>query len=91
MDRESFRQMLQDEGYKPVAREIEPGYALDDHDHAWDTKGLVLRGSFTIACDGRSRTYGAGEVFELAARTAHTEHAGAEGADLLVGRRMVPE
>lgn len=89
MDQQSFERMLLDEGYKPVEREIEAGLSVDEHDHAWDTKGLVLRGSFTIDCGGGSRTYGVGQIFEVGAGVAHTEGTGDDGAHILVGRRVV--
>ena len=91
MDMEAFEKMLGDEGYKAVSRQIEPNLAIDEHDHAWDTKGMVLRGSFTITSEISDRTYGPGEIFELAAGIPHTEGTGADGADLLVGRRTVAD
>lgn len=90
MDEDTFAAAVAAEGYKVVARDVAPNAALDEHDHAWDTKGLVAAGAFTIAAGGTSRTYGAGEVFELGAGVPHTEGAGPEGARLVVGRRAKP-
>jgi hypothetical protein len=41
----------------------------------------------TLASDGASRTYRAGEVFEMAAGCEHSERYGPEGARTLVGRK----
>lgn len=87
MDQEQFAARVQAEGYGIVTREVEPGFALPEHHHDWDAKGLVLGGSFTIGYGGESRTYAVGEVFALAKGTPHTESAGPEGARLVVARR----
>ena len=90
MDRDAFVEMVTAEGYTAVDRTLEPGMDLDEHDHAWDSKGLILDGAFTVHCVGEeSRTYSAGEIFVVAAGVAHTEGTGPDGAHLMVGRRKI--
>lgn len=87
MNRQEFETALSAEGYKPVHRTLDANMDVAAHDHAWDTRGLVLGGAFTIDCGGDARTYGPGEVFELGAGIEHTERTGPDGAELVVGRR----
>ncbi|TMV04218.1 cupin [Ruegeria sediminis] len=87
MDETEFAKTLRAQGYDVLTRDVEPELALDEHDHAWDVKGLVLSGAFNITAEGRSRTYETGQSFELAAGVPHTVSAGSQGARLLLGRR----
>lgn len=87
MDEKGFERQLRAEGFDVLTREVEPGSALDEHDHDWDVKGLVLRGAFLIETGGESHAYAAGQSFELAAGVPHSESSGSEGALLLLGRR----
>jgi hypothetical protein len=41
----------------------------------------------TLTSQGQSRTYRAGEIFEMAAGCEHSERHGPEGTKCLVGRR----
>lgn len=91
MDRNAFEKTLRAEGYEVLTRDVAAGSALDEHDHARDSKGLILNGSFTVDAEGESRTYKAGEFFALAAGIPHAERAGADGARILLGRRAVAD
>lgn len=87
-DAAAFEAALRAEGFQEVVRrEIPPGDALPDHEHAWEVRGLVLAGRFTVRDGAGVQDCGPGEVFALPARQAHTEAAGPEGAALLIGRR----
>lgn len=86
-DAATFEAALRREGFQEILRrEIPPGQAPDEHEHSWDVRGLVLRGRFTVQGE-RLQDCGPGEVFTLSAGHRHTEAAGPEGADLLIGRR----
>lgn len=89
MNRQDFEKAVAAEGYSPAHRVLEANMDVDPHDHAWDTKGLVIDGSFTIDCAGHARTYGPGDIFELGAGIEHSEQTGPAGAELVVGRRKV--
>jgi redox-sensitive bicupin YhaK (pirin superfamily) len=43
-----------------------------------------------LTTDGASRTYRAGDVFEMTAGCVHSEQYGPEGSESLVGRRSKP-
>lgn len=89
-DATRFEAALRQNGFQEVLRrEISPGQALDDHAHAWEVRGLVLRGRFTVREAERVQDCGPGEMFTLLAGHPHAEAAGTEGAELLVGRRHI--
>ena len=88
MDRASFELKLKNEGYREVEpREMEPNCSRAEHAHPFDVAALVLSGEITIGVAGESRTYRAGDSFEMAADCPHTEDVGSEGVRYLVGRR----
>jgi quercetin dioxygenase-like cupin family protein len=87
VDVEAFRAALAAEGYEAVERVLPPGPRSDTHTHPFHAKALILEGVFTITVDGTPTTYGAGEVFALAAGTPHEEEPGPEGVRYLAGRK----
>ncbi len=87
MNEAEFEQALRRDGYQVVRRDMEPGHVAPEHDHAWDTRGMVVTGEFTIGIAGDSTTYREGQVFDVAAGVEHTERHGPAGGHLLVGRR----
>lgn len=87
-DTAAFTASLLAAGYaEVVTREIAPNLAVPEHTHAWDARGLVLAGRFSVVSAAGAQACAAGQGFELAAGTPHTETSGPEGATLLVGRR----
>ena len=85
-----FEAHLKAENYdQRVVWERLPGYALGEHQHAFDACALVTEGDFTLVVDGVTTNYAAGEIFRLPAGTLHHESAGLSGARYVVGRRMV--
>ena len=67
MDAETFEATLCRDGFSEIfRREIAPGNALPEHQHAWDARGLVLRGRFRVEEPGGVvQDCGPGEFFEL--------------------------
>lgn len=87
MTEDDFTAALRRDGFQEILRRrIPPGEALPDHHHAWEVRGLVLAGRFRVA-GARLQDCGPGEVFTLPPGEPHAESAGAEGAELLIGRR----
>ncbi|MBK1661344.1 cupin domain-containing protein [Paracraurococcus ruber] len=85
---DKFEAALRADGFQEIVRrEIPAGQELGEHDHAWDVRGLVLRGRFMVREAARLQDCGPGEVFTLEAKCPHEEGAGPEGAALLIGRR----
>jgi len=88
MDQTSFEAELHAAGYTDiVARDMEAGRFNAEHTHEFDARGLITGGEFTLTCAGEPRVLHAGDVFEMAAGTPHTELCGAGGASYVVGRR----
>lgn len=64
MDARAFESRASEDGFKVVEKSVEPDSVSAEHEHAWDTFGLVTAGAFTIDVDATPRTYRAGETFE---------------------------
>jgi len=89
MDRTAFEAGLARDGYTPVSVSMEPNKINAEHLHPFDARLLVLEGSMTVTReDGPTRTYAAGEIFEMPRGTKHAEIAGETGATYLAGRRF---
>ena len=83
-----FETALLADHYSTLTTVIRPsGYILSEHQHPFDACALITAGDITLTVAGISRTYGAGDIFRLAAATAHLESAGPAGVTYLVGRR----
>ena len=88
MDKSEFDAQLKADGYTEIeTKSVAPKPANEAHGHAFGVRGLVLAGAFTVIQDGTSRTYKPGEVFVVAPGCEHSEEVGAEGAQILVGRK----
>jgi uncharacterized Ntn-hydrolase superfamily protein len=61
--------------------------ANERHGHPYAVRGLVLAGTFTVTLANDSKTYRPGEIFSVEAGLEHSEEIGADGAEVLVGRR----
>ncbi len=76
-------------GYSPVQHmERAAGFSMGEHQHPFDACARVTAGTFFITLKGVQHSYAAGDIFELAAGTLHSEHAGPDGAAYLAGRRQ---
>ena len=77
MERAEFERKLRAEGYTEFFdRQMEAGEAGPEHGHEFDALLLVLSGEMTIACNGKSETFCAGELCSVPAGTPHTEQFG---------------
>lgn len=88
MDTADFEAGLKADGYTEIERKrYEPRPANGEHGHHFSVRGLILDGAFIVTLEGVERTYRKGDIFEVAADRMHFEEVGADGAELLVGRR----
>jgi quercetin dioxygenase-like cupin family protein len=88
MDRNTFEASLRAEGYEIVTNAMRPNAVNAEHAHGFDARLLVVEGAMTIIRDGApTRTYQAGETFEMTAGCRHSETAGDAGASYIAGRR----
>jgi quercetin dioxygenase-like cupin family protein len=89
MNTEQFLLLLQRDGFpKPVEVQQTPSGCLGNHEHLFEVKALVVQGSIDITIHGKSRTYQAGDVFELEFKEAHSESYGPEGVKYLASRKQ---
>jgi quercetin dioxygenase-like cupin family protein len=88
MNRADFEQELEGQGYREIVdRRMEAGAINPEHEHEFDARLLILEGEMTITCDGKERTYRAGDTFAMTAGRRHTEQCGSQGVRYLAGRR----
>ncbi len=88
MNRAEFEAELQRDGYADIVdRRMAADAVNPEHQHEFDARLLVLEGEMTIARDGTTQTYCAGETFSMTAGCRHAEAGGPTGARYLAGRR----
>ena len=87
MDRTAFETQAKDAGYEIATSTATPNKVTQPHAHDVDVRALVIAGELTITVDGASRTYRAGDVFEMPAGCVHSERHGAQGSEAVVARR----
>jgi len=88
MNASEFETGLKRDGYLDIETKTTPANtASKPHAHEFSVRALVLAGDLTLTWDGKSRTFRAGEIFEMAAGCVHTEQYGPTGATSLVGRK----
>ena len=91
MDRSTFEAELTRDEYTVLSAAMKPNAVNPEHLHPFDARLLVIEGAMTIVReDAPTRTYQAGETFEMPVRTKHSESSGAAGAVYVVGRRTPP-
>lgn len=88
IDTDAFEAQLQAEGFVEVqTREIPAGTHNTTHAHPFEVKALMLDGELSLACEGRTVTYRAGDVFTMASGCEHVEQFGDTTTRYLVGRK----
>ena len=88
MNRQEFEALLKEDGYTEIeAKSLQSRPANTEHGHPFSVRGLVLSGAFTVKQSNVAKTYQAGEIFAVAADLDHTEEVGADGAEIVVGRK----
>ena len=89
MNSAEFEANLAQEGYTEVVkRGMEADKIVDEHDHPFDARIMVLNGEITLTVDGTAQVYREGDTCSMAAGCRHEEAVGPEGVKLLVGRRQ---
>ena len=90
MTSQEFEASVLAKGYTSTQHiERAAGFSMGEHQHPFDACALVMAGTFFITLKGVQHSYAAGDIFELAAGTLHSESAGPAGATYLAGRRQV--
>ncbi len=89
MNTEQFQRLLEQEGFpEPVEVQQVPNGELGNHEHPFEVRALVITGSIDIVMHGESKTYRAGDVFELGLKEVHSESYGLEGVKYLASRKQ---
>jgi quercetin dioxygenase-like cupin family protein len=88
MYRAEFEKKCAAEGCAEIVdREMEADHFNAEHSHEFDAYVLVVDGEMTIARNGKSELFRAGDMCTMPAGTVHTEQCGPAGAHYLAGRR----
>jgi quercetin dioxygenase-like cupin family protein len=88
MNTEQFLSLLRQGGFpEPVEVQQVPNASLGVHEHPFEVMALVIEGSIEIMIDGSSKTYKAGDIFQLSLKQPHSESYGAEGVKYLASRK----
>ena len=88
MDRAAFEAELQRDGYQIVVNTMQPDAINPEHAHDFDARLLVIAGEMTVVVGEQRNTYQTGDTFSMTHGCRHAEHAGAEGATYVAGRRI---
>ncbi|HXX99494.1 MAG TPA: hypothetical protein VEI54_01160 [Candidatus Limnocylindrales bacterium] len=79
---------LQREGFTHIfIWEDGPNARYPDHTHRVETSHIIPRGEMTLTMNGVSKTYCAGERFDVPANSVHSAIMGPKGCRYLVGER----
>jgi quercetin dioxygenase-like cupin family protein len=88
MNATEFESSLKRAGFQDVeTKKVAPNTSTHPHSHSFSVRALVLAGDITLTSEGQSRTFRAGEVFEMAAGCVHSEQYGPDGSTYLFGRK----
>ena len=88
MDARASQETLREEGFsRTFAWSDGPGAYYPDHTHPGTTAHIILKGEMTVTSDGRTRTYKAGERFDVPAGTVHSARTGPQGCSYIVGEK----
>jgi quercetin dioxygenase-like cupin family protein len=89
MNVDEFERQMAREGFSaPIAGEYEPHRFNDAHAHAFEVRGLIVRGEMTITPVGGVATrYRAGEIFVMPLAAQHREQIGPDGCAYIWGKR----
>ena len=88
MDEKQLAGSLRQEGFAHTyVWQDGPNASYPDHTHATETAHIILSGEMTLAMDGKSHTYRAGERCDVPAGAVHSARMGAGGCRYLIGER----
>jgi mannose-6-phosphate isomerase-like protein (cupin superfamily) len=83
---DAFESDLRREGFQVIYGGQKADFAEDMRAHDFDVRIFVLRGNISVARDGNSVTFKAGDHCEIPADCQHTTKVGPEGVAYIVGR-----
>ena len=88
MNVDDLQKVLRSEGFSHTyVWEDGPGALYPEHTHPVVTAHIVLDGEVTVTAQGKTRTYKAGERFDVPAETTHSAKMGPKGCRYLIGEK----
>lgn len=88
MNTEQFLQSLNRDGFpEPVEVHQVPNGHLEDHEHPFEVRALVMEGSIAVTINGLKNIYNTGDIFQLAFKQTHAESYGPDGVKYLASRK----
>ena len=87
MDRE-LEKKLREEGFSNIfVWQDRPNAFYPDHTHSGVTAHIVLEGEITVTCQGTTKTYKAGDRFDVPKETVHSAKIGPKGCRYIIGEK----
>ncbi len=88
MNEQQWQRRLREEGFGSVYTWADgPGAYYPDHTHEGLSAHIILDGEMTAISRGETRTYKAGDRFDVPARTVHSARMGPAGCRYLIGEK----
>ena len=88
MDEEQLTRRLREEGFKRTyVWQDGPHAFYADHTHPAETAHIILAGEMTLAMDGQTHTFRAGERCDVPAGAVHSARMGPAGCRYLIGEK----
>ncbi len=88
MDEKELENKLRKEGFTRIyVWEDRPHAFYQDHTHGTITAHIILDGEMTVTSEGTTRTYKAGERFDVPAETVHSAKIGPNGCRYIIGEK----
>ena len=88
MNVEALKEDLRAEGFTHnYVWQDGPGAYYPEHTHPTVTARVVLEGEVTVTSEGKTRTFRAGERFDVPAETIHSAKMGPNGCRYIIGEK----
>ena len=88
MDATTFQTELKRDGFNDIETKSQPANLFNAaHSHPFEVRALVTDGEVTLAFNGMTRTYRAGDILTMAPGCEHTEQYGPAGYSYIVGKK----
>ena len=89
MEKDKFEAQLRADGFREIeSKELAPRLAQGKHRHAFEVRGMVISGNFTVVQSGDPVVYRPGEIYSVPEGELHDESIGPEGARVVYGKKF---
>lgn len=86
VERKDWEKELRQDGFKHFfVWQDGPDAFYPDHKHAGRSAHVILEGEMTLTSEGRTKTFKAGERFDVPANAVHSARMGLAGCRYLIG------